>query len=454
MTTTIALFTRDLRVHDNPTLQAAVESGDQVVPAFVLDEAILGSSYNAPNRAAFLSEALHDIDAALRQRGAAGLVVRRGEPAAEIARLAEETQAAAVHLSEDWTRHALRRQRHLAQRLRDDGRELVLHDETLAVVPPGTVTPGGKDHFAVFTPYFRKWDDVGRRRVLGAPRRVAMPRVRRGRLPGPEDICRGSRADALPEGGETPGRRRLHGWIRSSVEQYADRHDDLAGDATSRLSPYLHFGCISAAELVDQAGRSAGGGALARQVAWRDFHLQVLAARPASAWHDHRGRGDQWRHSPDELDAWRAGRTGVPIVDAAMRQLLDEGWMHNRGRLLAASFLTKTLYLDWREGARHFLRHLVDADVANNQMNWQWVAGTGTDTRPNRVLNPIRQAERFDPDGDYVRRHLPELRGVEGRRVHTPWRLPDDVRRGLDYPAPMVELDEARERFLDARGAR
>lgn len=243
----------------------------------------------------------------------------------------------------------------------------------------------------------------------------------------------------------------MKAWLDSSVTGYAEHHDDLAGDRTSRLSPYLHLGCISAIEMVARAGRSQGAQALVRQLAWRDFHLQVLAARPDAATRDYRSQGDPWRDDPEALQAWQEGRTGYPIVDAAMRQLRTEGWMHNRGRLVVASFLAKTLHVDWREGARHFMHHLVDGDVANNQLNWQWVAGTGTDSRPNRVLNPLRQAERYDPDGAYVRRHVPELADVEGPAVHQPWKLPAEVRSGLDYPDPVVDLDEGRRRFLEAR---
>ena len=200
---------------------------------------------------------------------------------------------------------------------------------------------------------------------------------------------------------------------------YEDRHDDLAGDATSRLSPHLHFGTLSPVELVHRARRAGGPGAEAfvRQLAWRDFHHQVLAARPAAAARrlPHPARPLALRRAAGEdIAAWKEGRTGYPVVDAAMRQLRHEGWMHNRGRLLTASFLTKTLYVDWRVGARHFLDLLVDGDVANNQLNWQWVAGTGTDTRPNRVLNPVAQAKRYDPDGAYVRRWVPELAALAG----------------------------------------
>ncbi|NEB81353.1 deoxyribodipyrimidine photo-lyase, partial [Streptomyces sp. SID14478] len=198
-----------------------------------------------------------------------------------------------------------------------------------------------------------------------------------------------------------------------------------------------------------------GAEAFVRQLAWRDFHHQVLAARPAAAHDDYRTQGDRWRSQRSagrEIEAWRAGRTGYPVVDAAMRQLRHEGWMHNRGRLLTASFLTKTLYVDWRVGARHFLDLLVDGDVANNQLNWQWMAGTGTDSRPNRVLNPVTQAKRYDPDGGYVRRWVPELAGLDAPAVHEPWKLPARERAAYDYPDPVVELAEGRDRFTRARG--
>ncbi|MES4832707.1 FAD-binding domain-containing protein, partial [Streptomyces anthocyanicus] len=261
----------------------------------------------------------------------------------------------------------------------------------------------------------------------------------------------------LPAGGETAGRDRFARWSCSGLSRYEDRHDDLADDATSRLSPYLHFGALSPLELVHRARAHGGPGAEAfvRQVCWRDFHHQVLAARPEASVKDYRTRHDRWRGEEDaaeDIAAWRDGRTGYPVVDAAMRQLRHQGWMHNRARLLVASFLTKTLYVDWRIGARHFLDLLVDGDVVNNQLNWQWAAGTGTDTRPHRVLNPLVQARRFDPDGVYVRRWVPELRSVEGGKVHEPWRLAAAERGELDYPDPLVELADGLARFKHARG--
>jgi deoxyribodipyrimidine photo-lyase len=453
--TAVALFTADLRVHDNPVLYGAHAAAGQVVPLFVLDTGIAACGFPAPNRSAFLAGCLADLDASLRSRGGR-LVVRRGEVVEEVCRIARETGAGEVHIAGGASGYALRREERLRAALADERRVLRVHDAVLNVVAPGAVVPSGgtgRDHFAVFTPYFRRWRAETPRAVVAAPRRITVPGVRSEPLPPPEPPAGDGVSPGLPAGGEAEGRRRMLRWRSAGLARYAERHDDLAGDATSRLSPYLHFGCVSPVELARLAGERGGEGADAfvRQLAWRDFHHQVLAARPAAAHDDYRTRRDRWRDDEEEAAAWRDGRTGYPVVDAAMRQLRHEGWMHNRGRLLAASFLAKTLYLDWRVGAAHFLGLLVDGDIANNQLNWQWVAGTGTDTRPNRVLNPLAQAARFDPGGDYVRHWVPELSGIAGAAVHRPWRLPSGQRARLDYPDPVVDLGEALDRFRRAR---
>jgi deoxyribodipyrimidine photo-lyase len=312
------------------------------------------------------------------------------------------------------------------------------------------VTPAGGDHFKVFTPYLRAWSEVPPRRRHGAPRRLRVPSgLPAGRLPALDALLRGSPSPARAKGGEREGRRAMRAFLREGIGEYGERHDDLPGDATSRLSAYLRFGCVSALELVREASERRGGEPFVRQLCWRDFHHQVLAANPSLPRRDYRPRGDRWSRSRRALEAWREGLTGYPIVDAAMRQLAEEGFMHNRARMTVASFLTKDLYLDWREGAAHFWDLLSDGEIANNAGNWQWVAGTGNDTRPNRVLNPLRQAERFDPDGEYVRRYLPELEGIEGGAVHRPWTLEGFSR--IDYPAPIVDHDEAAAAFRARR---
>ena len=444
--TTVCLFTRDLRVHDQPVLHAAAQDGE-VVPLFVVDDAIEG--FRVPNRARFLAESLADLDAGLRDAGAR-LVVRWGDVVEEVRRLAGEADATAVHVAGDVTAYAGRRREALEKALRDDDRELVVHDAVVTVVAPGTVTPTGGDHFKIFTPYHRKWADVEAREPLAPPESIDLPKkIKTGAVPAAKDLAGGDTAPGLLPGGEKAARERVDDWL-GRIDEYAQGQDLPARDGTSRLSPYFHFGCLSPTEVARRAGTGSEAAAqFVRQLAWRDFHHQTLAAVPRAATHDYRDRGDRWRRDDEEFAAWAQARTGVPIVDAGMRQLHHEGWMHNRLRLITGSFLTKSLYLDWCLGARHFLDHLVDGDVANNQMNWQWVAGTGTDTRPNRVLNPITQAKRYDPDGEFVRHWVPELAELEGTRIHEPWKHGAD----LDYPAPIVDLDEAGAAFRAARGA-
>ncbi|MFE0386089.1 cryptochrome/photolyase family protein [Streptomyces bungoensis] len=456
MNVSVVLFTADLRLHDHPPLRAALEGARQVVPLFVRDRGVTDAGFAAPNRLAFLADCLNDLDAGLRERGGR-LVLRSGDVVEEVCKVAAETDADEVHLAADVSAYAHQRERRLRTALEADGRRLHVHDTVTTAIAPGELTPSASDHFAVFTPYFRHWNGLRLREPLAPPRAVHVPDgVGSEELP-----SRAAVADVSPglaAGGEREGRARLASWLRSGVAAYEDRHDDLAGDATSRFSPHLHFGTLSPVELVHRARRAGGAGAEAfvRQLAWRDFHRQVLAARPDAARADYRTKRDHWRSEEAaraDVEAWREGRTGYPVVDAAMRQLRHEGWMHNRGRLLTASFLAKTLYVDWRVGARHFLALLVDGDLANNQLNWQWVAGTGTDTRPNRILNPVIQAKRYDPDGGYVRRWVPELRGVEGSAVHEPWKL-TGLERAVagDYPDPVVQLTDGLARFRQGRG--
>ena len=455
MTVAVVLFTSDLRLHDHPPLRAALASADEVVPLFVRDPAVHAAGFDAPNRRAFLADCLTDLNEGLRERGGR-LVVRSGPVAREVGAVVAASGAHAVHMSAGATRFAHRREERLREELAARGAQLHIHDAVVTAVAPGSVLPTGSDHFAVFTPYFRRWSQERLRDALPAPRAVRVPdSVRSEPLPSRKSVAGVS--PGIPAGGETAARQRFRSWQRKGLAAYEDRHDDLAGDATSRLSPYLHFGALSATEVVRQARAHGGAGAEAfvRQLCWRDFHHQVMAARPESSVRDYRSRNDSWRseeEATEEVTAWKDGRTGYPLVDAAMRQLRHEGWMHNRARLLAASFLTKTLYVDWRIGARHFLDLLVDGDVVSNQLNWQWVAGTGTDTRPHRVLNPVIQGKHFDRPGAYVRRWVPELREVADRFVHEPWRLPAGDLADLDYPEPLIGLAEGLARFKHARG--
>jgi deoxyribodipyrimidine photo-lyase len=447
--TAVVLFNRDLRVRDNPALAAAARA-ERTVPLFVLDETLLGSRFAAPNRVAFLLEALRDLDESLRRRGAR-LYLRRGDPVGEALAVARQCGATELHVSADWSAYARRRERQLGRACAEERIDFRAHPGT-TIVTPGAVTPAGGDHFKVFTPFHRAWRDLPLRPRAATPRRLGLPSgLPAGRLPGLGSLLGGTPSAARADGGEGPGRKLMRAFLRDGLAGYEANHDDLPRDATSSLSPYLRFGCLSPLELLGEARSRPGGEAFARQLCWRDFHHQVLAAFPQLPRRDYRHRGDRWSRSQRTFDTWRGSRTGYPIVDAAMRQLAAEGRMHNRARLIAASFLVKDLYRDWRWGARHFWDLLSDGEIANNAGNWQWVAGTGNDTRPNRVFSPIRQAHRFDPDGEYVRRYLPELESVEDKAVHEPWRLDAGRRRQLDYPEPIVEHDEATATFLARR---
>jgi len=433
--TVIVLFSRDLRVHDQPALAAACERARRVIPLFVADPSV-----PAGRRGGFLAECLADLRESLRERGGE-LVVRRGDPIAETMRLARETGAGAVHVSMDVSTLARRRQRRLAEEC-ERARTAFQLFPGLTIVPPDALRPsGGGDHYRVFTPYWRAWAGQPRREVLKAPGVVRVPDgVRAGGLPEP-----GCEPHELFRGGETVGRRRMRQWLKHCVADYADGHDDMAGNRTSRLSPYLRFGCVSPLELEalarEAGGAGEGGGGaeeFVRQLCWRDFFYQVTRAFPRVNRDDYRPRGHEWRDDGHAAQAWKEGMTGIPIVDAGMRQLLTEGWMHNRARLIVGSFLVRRLGVDWRVGADHFFDLLLDGDIANNYGNWQWVAGTGNDTRPNRPVNHIRQAKRYDPEGEYVRRHVPELAALPARMIHEPWRLPAGV---PGYPAPLVSTD-------------
>jgi deoxyribodipyrimidine photo-lyase len=439
MPLTVVLFTRDLRIRDNPALAAAARRGD-LVPLFVFDDALLSGRSGTPNRIGFLLDSLRDLDRSLRERGAK-LLIRRGDPVKQALDVARHSGADAIHVAEDVSAYAHQRQARLERACGEAGITLRAFSG-ITVVPPGELVPAGGDHFRVFTPYWRAWRSRARPMALAAPRVLRMPTGQAvGRIPAHRRLARSKPAPGLPAGGETAGRRRVESWLRGGGLLEYGRDEPLEPPPGSRLSPYLHLGCLSPGELFARARGRPGGESFLRQLCWRDFHHQVLAARPDLPRRDYRRARRRWRRDPELLEAWRSGLTGVPIVDAGMRQLEAEGFMPNRSRLIVGSFLTKTLGLDWREGAAHFERLLVDADLANNVGNWQWVAGTGNDTRPNRVLNPLRQARRFDPEGSYVRRHVPELARIEGRAIHEPWRLDPGLRHALGYPDPVVDPD-------------
>ena len=459
--TALLWYRRDLRVRDHPALRGATERHERVVPVFCLDDRLLCGRHASGPRTQFLLECLADLDAGLRERGS-GLIIRHGRPEVELTKLAREVDAEEVHFSADPSPFARRRGELVGHRLRDAGVEPVPHPGLNAVDDVAGVRTGAGEPYTVFSPFHRAWLELERRRVLDAPRTLSpLPRgPAKGRIPSLAALGLEQEVSTPPRGGETEARAVADRFLGTAVAGYADGHDALGRDRTSRLSPYLHFGCLSARQLERRLGSGRGPQAFRRQLCWRDFHHHVLANFPRNTKSEfqQRYRGTiAWSRARRPFEAWCEGRTGYPLVDAGMRQLRREGWMHNRARLVVGSFLTKDLGIDWRWGERWFMRLLVDGDEANNNGNWQWIASVGTDPHPafRRIYNPARQLERHDPEGEYVRRYVPELRGVPDRHLAEPWEMPEEVQReagcriGEDYPAPIVAHKRARQEALE-----
>jgi deoxyribodipyrimidine photo-lyase len=475
-TTALLWYRRDLRVADHPALTFAVREFDRVVPVFVFDDALLRGRFASTPRTAFMLGCLRSLDEALRERGSA-LVVRRGRPEEELVALAEEAGAQAVLWTSDVAPYARARDMRVTRALRDAGVLARPQGGAYVVDVSRPRTQAGKP-FTVFSPFHRHWLELERRTVHRAPSELpALPgTVREGRLPALEDlgldhasrprpgaVAAWGDALAVPfcEPGEPAARAALRRWLDGLIDAYADTHDLLAAGGTSGLSPYLRWGCVSAAECEQRAARRGGEGSRAwiRQLCWREFYAHVLLTHPDNARLEFQPRYRElaWVDDDQALDAWRAGRTGYPLVDAGMRQLARTGWMHNRARLVTGSFLTKDLHLDWRLGEAHFEALLLDGEPAQNNGNWQWVTSVGVDPAPyfRRIFNPMLQQRRFDPEGAYVRRWVPELRDVLDDRLVEPWTMSEEEQAaancviGRDYPAPIVEHAHERRRAVE-----
>jgi deoxyribodipyrimidine photo-lyase len=460
VSTGLVWLRRDLRLADHPALRAAVDEHERVVPVFCFDNRLLHGRHASGPRTQFLLECLSELETGLREHGS-GLVLRHGPPEEEVPALAREVGAEAVHFTGDVSQFARRRGERTGWALRDAGVELRDHPGLNAVDEIAEVRTREGKPYTVFSPFHRNWLDVERREVLKAPRKVpSLPSgLTKGRIPSLESLGLDQEVAEPPAGGEAAAHRMAKRFLDGPVHEYTEIHDALGRDRTSRLSPYLHFGCITPRQLEERLPRGHGPEAFRRQLCWRDFHHHVLAHFPRNARSEfqdrYRGR-IRWSHAQRPFAAWCEGRTGFPLVDAGMRQLRREGWMHNRARLVVGSFLTKHLGIDWRWGERWFMRLLVDGDEANNNGNWQWIASVGTDPQPafRRIYNPARHQERYDPNGDYVRRYVPELERVPDRYLREPWTMPEEVQEeagcviGEDYPEPIVDHPRAREEAL------
>ncbi len=442
---------RDLRLADNPALHAALSGHDTVLPVFVLDPALLKRP--APKRQAFLMAGLRRLDSDLRRRGSR-LVVLSGAPLDVLEALVAESGAQAIYACEDYSPYARRRDESVAGSFQlNRVLDVTIHHPVVVRKPDGRP-------YLVFSAFARAWKN------LPLPEHVAwlppavFPTV--PRLP----------SEPLQEAGAPPGfqpgedeaRRRLARFLDSPVYAYAEDRNRLDLEGTSALSPYLHFGMLSPLQAfwaVQRASAAApdetarfGCQSWINELIWREFYHAVLyyfpevlktAYQPAL-------RSVRWRDAQGtaagDLRAWQQGRTGYPIVDACMRQLAETGWMHNRGRMIAASFLCKDLLINWQEGERWFMRQLIDGNLAANNGGWQWTAGVGVDAAPYfRIFNPVLQGKKFDPHGAFVRRWVPELAALPEALIHEPWLAPRPI---PGYPAPIVDHKMARERALDA----
>jgi deoxyribodipyrimidine photo-lyase len=458
-------FRRDLRVHDHPALCAALAGHERIVPVFCLDDRLLHGRHASGSRTAFLLESLNDLDSQLAERGAR-LVIRHGPPERELPALAGETGATEIHLSSDPSPYEAIRGRRVRAALEQGGVTGHAHPGVSVVGDVRAIRTGQGRPYTVFTPFYRNWDGIRRRAVLDPPTRIDMPaKIRHGRVPSLASLGLEQEVAEPARGGESAGLTRLAEFVDGPMRDYDSGRDQAGADASSRLSPYLRFGCLSPRAVEDQlprgtAAAAEGAEAFRRQLCWRDFYQHVLVHHPENSRQEfqRRYRGTLiWTGDDAEFTAWTEGRTGFPLVDAGMRQLRREGWMHNRVRLLVGSFLTKDLGIDWRRGEEWFMRLLLDGDQASNNGNWQWIASVGVDPQPafRRIYNPSLQQARFDPDGRYVRRYIPELARVPDEYLAEPWQMPEQeqdragCRIGRDYPGPIVDHKQARQAALD-----
>jgi len=458
-------FRRDLRVADNTALLQAVRDAERVVPVFVLDDTYRRDPDVGPARFRFLRESLDELDGALARAGGR-LVVRPGPASRALPELLAETGAGGVYANAEIGPYPEKRDGAAKKAVEAAGGRFRLFPDALLVEPDVLATEAG-DPYTVYGPFAKKWMAAEKRDPLSAPAALDTPRLRSVPI-ARVAAWKSLEADPLaPRGGERAARSLLDGFFAGPAVRYAADRDRPDRAGTARLSPHLHFGTISPRAIrdaADAAWREAPPAArrgirkFVEELAWREFFHHVLFHFPRVASESFRPRFDRMKWSDDTaaLDAWKGGATGYPLVDAAMRELSTTHWMHNRARMVAASFLTRDLHIHWRRGEKWFEHELVDADLANNNGGWQWAAGTGTDAAPYfRIFNPVLQSKRFDPKGAYIRRYVPELAGVPEARLHTPWTMSSAEQRaagcliGRDYPAPIV--DHAREREVALR---
>jgi deoxyribodipyrimidine photo-lyase len=429
-TRAIIWFRRDLRISDNPALLAAIEASDEIVPLFIMNEEVVNNS--GPYRLAYLAKSLQSLDKSLSEK----LLVISGDPSTVLKDVMARYQATSIHVSTDYTPYGVARD----AKVLENGIELTQTGSSYAVAP-GRVRKSDDTPYKVYTPFYRGWCTHGWRAPAAKPSNIKAAEPLKGdrNLPNWQ-------LDIDIAAGEEVALARWQEFQRNGLDSYDENRNFASIDGTSRLSAHLRWGEIHPRTLLAKLGDSKAHDVFRKEIAWREFYADVLHHNPQTTWDYYAPRFKEMRYEkPDsKFNAWCEGKTGYPFVDAAMRQLVNTGWMHNRTRMVVASFLVKDLHLEWQHGARFFSQHLIDYDIASNSHGWQWTAGCGTDASPYyRVFNPIEQGKRFDTDGDYIRKYVPELAHLSASEIHEPWLYLDGYSNG--YPERIV--DHAAERI-------
>ena len=424
----IIWFRRDLRLSDHPALLAAIANSDEIIPLFILDKNLYGKT--GSKRLAYLGQSLRRLDESLGNR----LHIIDGDPITVLQSVIKEFNVSEVHISEEFEPYG--RNRDIA--VEKAGIELIRTGNPYAVAPGRVLKPTDQTPYRVYTPFYKGWVAHGWRGPVKAPKEIpALTPSEEFRKfpewPTPEGLT-------IPEAGEAAAFKRWAWFKNNELDRYDEQRNNPGIDGTSKLSAHLKFGEIHPRTLLAELGQSKAHEVYRKEIAWREFYADVLFHNPHTDHEYYTPRFKDMRYDKPgaKFKAWCEGRTGYPLVDAAMRQLLQEGWMHNRTRMVVASFLVKDLHLEWQLGADFFEEHLVDFDVASNAHGWQWTAGCGTDASPYyRVFNPIEQGKKFDENGEYVRKYVKELSHLSGPEIHEPWGVIDGYLH--DYPERIVD---------------
>ena len=441
MTTAVWWIRRDMRLADNKALVTAARNGD-VVPVFVVDPILIAGAGAA--RIKFMFDNL----AALNNDMGGALVLRHGDPATEILHVAKTVGAKHVHIATDYAPFGRKRDEIVREALAQH--DIELHeDDSPYVINPGTVRKDDGNPLQVFTPFYKRWQNINWTSAEKVKPSFADATSLNMGFPELENVDQLASEYQLMPAGEKAAWKRWEKWSAQGLSTYKDERNRPDLDGTSMLSPYLRFGVLHPRQLMVELPSGAGADHYRSELCWREFYGDVLFHKPHTAWKNLQAKMDVLpvdtnAAATKKFEAFKSAQTGYPIVDAGIRQMLSTGWMHNRVRMIVASFLIKDLHLPWQWGARFFMDHLIDGDIASNNHGWQWTAGTGTDAAPYyRVFNPFGQGEKFDPDGVYVRTWIPELADVDNKNVHTPWEL--GMLAPAQYPAPMVDHATERE---------